>query len=536
MFEEIQHAMGMVASGKTERKDMRSDLSTAAANIVLARSVTKADKNASHMAHALVSMGFPTSNQPLPRAISKVVSKMPNGKKVAEEVTVRGVFDNLGSGLREWSDAKLAKQARIDQVNKDYSEGKFEKSDSLVGQANSDKGMWEGVPKPQQGTFGLFPKGSGMDHLLSFTAKAALITGTVAVGAVLAAPVIGLSSAAALIVGSKFIGFAGAVTYTAGSMLVEAAADVAVKTAKAIYEELKPVRDDIMKKAGSVADMAADAKGAISSAAKDADKAFNDAKNRMGQVARDTEATLEDMGKAFDDTKASAEKFIDALPDTARKELDSAWKEAAVIGAKVEKEMAGLSSKMSDLASGVSSFFSKEKKVERKKTETPMSMLKKGLSEQDAKPSYTDSALKDMGFPELKKEKPALAAAVKDTLSKVDKVEAEAMKAAKPLIDRASKAVGEATKEAKEMYKDSVKSLEAATKSSLDNFKTATDSVSSLFDIASKKMKGLSDLVDKEAAKSGKIWVEGYVKDNASIVEGFWRKAASKVFGKEVKK
>jgi hypothetical protein len=49
-------------------------------------------------------------------------------------------------------------------------------------------------------------------------------------------------------------------------------------------------------------------------------------------------------------------------------------------------------------------------------------------------------------------------------------------------------------------------------------------------------MKGLSDLVDKEAAKSGKIWVEGYVKDNASIVEGFWRKAASKVFGKEVKK
>jgi hypothetical protein len=560
MKNEIAQAIAIRATGRMSRKARRNakqDMALATASVALARSVAKANPEATTAAAALSSSGVPSTKKPLDLAIAKAVTKLPNGELAAAEASLRAAMAPTKSGrkgrrnkkenrkeagkLNLTAEQKKARSGAAHDATVDYSIKELKSTEKLTDEdwdswekremdkpSDMDREAaeyWAGSPLPTTAIFhspliayagslmgGVVVHGA-VSTAIGVGGIAAAAAGTIgvmgAVGLVMGAPVLALG-----VMGVGYLGF------TAGSMLIDAATDVATAIAKGVYGEAKAAHDDVMDKAGQVSKMAGDAKSAISSAAGDASAAFDAAKNAMGQTARDTNTTLAELGKAFDDTIAAAEKYIDDLPENARKDLESAWAEAEKLGDAVEKEMSSLGSKMMDLAKGMVKALSSK---EESKKITPKDMVKEGLKGVKVKSEGSSVIVKP--FPK----EPIL-----DTLGQVDKLQADAMKAAKPLMAKANKAIDQATAAATKEFEKVSKALDSAAKSATDKINAGMDALSSLWGAAEESLSSLSDLADEEAAKSGKVWVDGHVRQDGSKVKGFWRKVAEGVWGKRI--
>jgi vacuolar-type H+-ATPase subunit H len=544
MKNEIAQAIAIRATGRMSRKARRNakqDMALATASVALARSVAKANPEATTAAAALSSSGVPSTKKPLDLAIAKAVTKLPNGELAAAEAYLRAAMAPTKSGrkgrrnkkenrkeagkLNLTAEQKKARSGAAHDATVDYSIKELKSTEKLT---DEDWDSWEKreMDKPSDMDREHSPLIAYAGSLMGGVVVHGAVSTAIGVGGIAAAAAgtIGVMGAVGLVMGAPVLALGvmgvGYLGFTAGSMLIDAATDVATAIAKGVYGEAKAAHDDVMDKAGQVSKMAGDAKSAISSAAGDASAAFDAAKNAMGQTARDTNTTLAELGKAFDDTIAAAEKYIDDLPENARKDLESAWAEAEKLGDAVEKEMSSLGSKMMDLAKGMVKALSSK---EESKKITPKDMVKEGLKGVKVKSEGSSVIVKP--FPK----EPIL-----DTLGQVDKLQADAMKAAKPLMAKANKAIDQATAAATKEFEKVSKALDSAAKSATDKINAGMDALSSLWGAAEESLSSLSDLADEEAAKSGKVWVDGHVRQDGSKVKGFWRKVAEGVWGKRI--
>ena len=594
MKNEIPQAIAIRATGRMSRKARRSskqDMALAVASVALAKSVAKSNPKATAAAQVLLSNGVPSDRKPLSLAVANAVGQFPNGELSAAEATLRAKVVGGQKGINQRGNRRKARSEQTGKKNamenelaglvaqhkeaggtinpitgKEYSiyddelpthsdaifskdkdakvKGKGRRKNSSEARVADKEAAKAVIPtkeaanekapsKPTEeysqidsmiSTFsgvmagvlahGVISTGIGIAGIVGASVGAIGAAG--AVGIVLGAPLL-----AAGVMGVGYLGF------TAGSMLIDAATSVSTSLAKGVYEEAKAAHDDVMDKAGQVSKMAGDAKSSISSAAGDAGAAFDAAKNAMGQTARDTGATLAELGKSFDDSIVAAENYLDALPASAMKELESAWSEAEKLGDSVEKEMESLGSKMMDLARGMG--MASAPKEESKKI-TPKDKIKEGMMRKDgSKVEAKGSNVKVKPFP------PQMEKAAADTLGQIDALQADAMKAAQPLIDRANKAIDQATAAATKEFEEASKALDSAAKSATDKINAGMDALSSLWGAAEESLSSLSDLADEEAGKSGKVWVDGHIRADGSKVKGFWRKAAESVWGNKVK-
>jgi hypothetical protein len=600
MKNEIGQAVAIRATGRMSRRarrDAKKDMALAAASVALARSVSNANPKAADAAQVLLSNGVPSDRKPLSLAVANAATNFPNGELSAAEATLRAKAAGGQKGINQRGNRRKARSEHTGKKNaaenklaslsdkhraanwlnpdainpitgKKYSmyddelpthsdaifqkdkdakaKGKGRRKNSSEAraadktekdeartkelrkdlEAQVDKREDERLDRISGGTIsgGAFLDVAG--GMMAGVLAHGVISTAVGIGGIAAVGTIGVLGAVSVVMAAPLIAAGamglGYLGFTAGSMLVDAATEVTTSLAKGVYEEAKAAHDDVMDKAGQVSKMAGDAKSSISSAAGDTGAAFNSAKNAMGQTARDTGDTLAELGKSFDDTIVAAENYLDALPDSAMKELESAWSEAEELGDAVESEMASLGSKMMDLARGMAK--ASAPKEESKKI-VPKDMIKEGM-----KSKSEGSNVRVKPFP-AQMEK-----ATADTLGQVDALQADAMKAAKPLMDKADKAVDQATAAATKEFEEASKALDSAAKSATDKINAGMDALSSLWGAAEESLSSLSDLTDEEAAKSGKVWVKGHIREDGSKVKGFWRKAAESVWGKKVKR
>ena len=265
------------------------------------------------------------------------------------------------------------------------------------------------------------------------------------------------------------------------------------------------------------------------------------------------------MAETFDGARASAEEYINGLPEAARSELESAWSEAKALGDTVDSEMSVLSNKMADLIKGAQEILSPKPEDPNKPKggavpKTSQEKIKEGMKSREKSKSggfntrrekyleYDDvpaaPVKKEEGnslWSKLQSASPGLASAMTNAMDRVKSARDTAMQAAQPHIDRAGKAVQQAPAAIKESYEEDKKSFNDTVASTLEEYDSELESVSSAFATAGSALSSLSEMVDEEARKNGKVWVDGYIREAGEEVEGFWRKAASSVFGNKVK-
>jgi len=347
----------------------------------------------------------------------------------------------------------------------------------------------------------------------------------------------------------------GDISFESGEAAIKAAQEAAVGVAKGLFAELKVYKNDVLKKAGSMSSMGA-GEGAMSTAegsnvrvksfesgiGAEADAAFKAAQTALGEAVRGIPERFAGMAETFDETRASAEEYINGLPEAARSELESAWSEAKALGDTVDSEMSVLSNKMADLIKGAQEILSPKPEDPNKPKggavpKTSQEKIKEGMeSREKSKPAAP--VKKEEGnslWSQLQSASPGLASAMTNAMDRVRSVRDTAMQAAQPHIDKAVKAIQQAPADIKESYEEAKKSFNDTVASTLEEYDSELESVSSAFATAGSALSSLSEMVDEKARKNGKVWVEGYIRAAGEEVEGFWRKAASHVFGNKVK-
>jgi hypothetical protein len=590
MINETGEALGMVATGRTERGDMIGDLSTAAANIALVRAVASIYSESTAMAADVMSAGVPANLRPFAASMSEAVAKIPGGARSSMEAFSNFVMDNevtkeagkaLDSAKKGAEDAY--NRTKLDAEDAyDDAEGKASDAYGSVkkGAKAAKKGVKDAYNRTKLDAEDAYDDAEGkasdaytsLREASEWTGKEIMenvdrigdVVNSAAVG-ILAAPGLAMQS----IEGQ--MGGMGDISFESGEAAIKAAQEAAVGVAKGLFAELKVYKNDVLKKAGSMSSMGA-GEGAMSTAegsnvrvksfeggiGAEADAAFKAAQTALGEAVRGIPERFAGMAETFDEAKASAVSYIEGLPEAARSELESAWSEAKALGDTVDSEMSVLSNKMADLIKGAQEILSPKPEDPNKPKggavpKTSQEKIKEGMESREKSKRMSRKARRDskqdVALPaapvkkeegnslwsQLQSASPGLASAMTNAMDRVKSVRDTAMQAAQPHIDKAVKAIQQAPEDIKESYEEAKKSFNDTVASTLEEYDSELESVSSAFATAGSALSSLSEMVDEEARKNGKVWVEGYIRAAGEEVEGFWRKAASSVFGNKVK-
>jgi len=590
MKNEVSAAISLVAQGKTKNGSMEKVLPNAVANVVLARTVHLGTIPSSKLTgaihpsvqryaekrhaealaqHLLLSGGVPSDKKPLSLAVAKSISKLPNGSKTAAQAWL----DNLRANKTEGVKPPKSKMEAPTGGDEAYTEGAGERHEAAFAGSKTKSGLTrvKTFPKLQselaaERIASMTPaEWSPMVSMATFSAPGAAITGT----------------------GESLFG--------SGSELISVAGKMQGEIAKGSYEDRKVVLDDLMKKSEG-SSQSASAKSALKlfDKAKNALGEETRKSNTTFKAIGDAFDVVEKATKEYIDKLPPEQKkmLADAYSEAAAigKQVKA---EMAPIMSKIQDLAKGASKMLSEViadqtgeskehkapAFKKAGEAEKEEEAEKpkwgKKSVTPKDKIKEGLAAAELgdalissnvkvkgtnvsvkaykKPSE-DKAAKEVAkeapksgwglkkqnekveagmfdslFDRIKEFSPELAAGIVSIGKEKDAI----MKSARDKAEKISNDISESLPFLPS-FEDSVKAFDSAVEESAKLQEEGMKVVTSLFDSAEKAFDTASKLVDAEARKNGKIWVDSYIKATGDKVEGFWRSMSDTVFGKKV--